>query len=128
MAIRKLRIKGTWLIDGTNYTGRTIDMDNLSHLSWHDDVPATFSVEAAGEALRANPSPWEQNFLHSVLEQFASTSTISEKQNAVWDRIALKMGIVEPDQKQKDARGSLGDLPTGGQPVSTDATTFDLPF
>lgn len=126
MKNRTQRIKGTWSIDGASYTGRTIDIDTLSHISWHDDVLASFSVLTAEQALSLNPTPWEQNFIHSLLEQFNISGRISEKQSVVWDKIALKLGITESPTNKKDARGSLGD-PSAAIRDQT-ATTDEIPF
>jgi hypothetical protein len=125
---RTQRIKGTWSIDGAIYTGRTIDIDTLLHLGWHDDVLASFNVSTAEQALSLNPTPWEQNFIHSLLEQFNISGRISEKQSVVWDKIALKLSVTEPGNNKKDARdrGSLGD-PSAVLHVPT-ATTDEIPF
>jgi len=128
MKNRTQRIKGTWTIDGASYTGRTIDIDTLSHLGWHDDVPASFNVSTAEQALALNPTPWEQNFIHSLLEQYNISGRISEKQSAVWDKIALKLAVTESGTNKKDARdrGSLGD-PSAVLHAPT-ATTDEIPF
>jgi len=92
--VRLQTVYAKFLIGGKEYTGRTIDIDTLAHVSWLDQP--TYDCTAAtldaldAEMFALEDDSWDKKFALSLHKYTVNKWNLSDKQNVQFQKLCGK--------------------------------------